>query len=162
MFLTKNNTCCQFFGTYIAPTAANLVIEFVIDCWYHSVCLASPVPAPPPLKKRRFTLTWKHLWIPFEQKASVLVLLQVEVGEGEEAVLECGVQGLASIHMVWNISWHILKIFLHIIFLDFLTNIYHLIHIHTNISPHNSWYLSRFFQIFLNMVWMLKNTFSHC
>ena len=26
--------------------------------------------------------------------------LQVEVGEGEEAVLECGVQGLASIHMV--------------------------------------------------------------
>ena len=35
--------------------------------------------------------------------------LQVEVGEGEEAVLECGVQGLASIHMVIKIYLKILK-----------------------------------------------------
>ena len=35
--------------------------------------------------------------------STVCLLFQVEVGEGEEAVLECGVQGLASIHMVWNI-----------------------------------------------------------
>ena len=71
----------------------------------------------------------------------MLLLLQVEVGEGEEAVLECGVQGLASIHMVCNISSHILKIFLHIIFREILYHIhilYHIINIHTNLSPHNS------------------------
>ena len=39
-----DNTCFRFLGMYIASTAANLVIEFVIDCWYHSVCLASLVP----------------------------------------------------------------------------------------------------------------------
>ena len=46
--------------------------------------------------------------IPSEQKAQKVLLFQVEVGEGEEAVLECGVKGLASIHMVCKIALHVI------------------------------------------------------
>ena len=98
--------------------------------------------------------------------------LQVEVGEGEEAVLECGVQGLASIHMVGSISQYFFYISIQglMVIIVFLKSFGKFLLIVHNNSPDFEKYFSTYFcnvlldveQILFHMIfgWIGQHTFT--